>query len=108
MMAAKLVGRYYSGAPLAELRSRADSVNILPANYSALHGVLGQGSDPGPNHPALQPQNINNFGYRDDPDGYLVPHAAHIRWTGPGQLTAKEAASKPTTSTERVGARGKA
>jgi amino acid transporter len=35
------------------------------------------------------------------------PHAALFRWTGPGQLTAKEAASKPTTSTERVVARVK-
>jgi amino acid transporter len=35
------------------------------------------------------------------------PHAALFRWTGPGQLTAKEAASKPTTSTERLIARVK-
>src|SRR5690349_10587030 len=35
------------------------------------------------------------------------PHAAMFRWTGPGQLTAKEAASGPTTSTERVVARVK-
>ena len=31
-----------------------------------------------------------------------------FRWTGPGQLTAKEAASKPTTPTERLIARVKA
>jgi len=36
------------------------------------------------------------------------PHAALFRWTGPGQLTAKEAASGPTTPTERLIARGKA
>ncbi|HET7473239.1 MAG TPA: APC family permease [Candidatus Limnocylindrales bacterium] len=35
------------------------------------------------------------------------PHAALFRWTGPGQLTAKEAASKPTTPTERLIARVK-
>ena len=36
------------------------------------------------------------------------PHAALFRWTGPGQLTAKEAASGPTTSTERLIKRVKA
>jgi amino acid transporter len=36
------------------------------------------------------------------------PHAALFRWTGPGQLTAKEAASGPTTPTERLIARVKA
>ena len=35
------------------------------------------------------------------------PHAALFRWTGPGQLTAKEAASGPTTSTGRLVARVK-
>src|SRR4051794_19433638 len=36
------------------------------------------------------------------------PHAALFRWTGPGQLTAKEAASGPTTPRERAVARVKA
>jgi amino acid transporter len=36
------------------------------------------------------------------------PHAALFRWTGPGQLTAKEAASVPTTSRGRLFARLKA
>ncbi|HUQ78506.1 MAG TPA: APC family permease [Patescibacteria group bacterium] len=36
------------------------------------------------------------------------PHAALFRWTGPGQLTAKEAASVPTTRTGRLFARAKA
>jgi amino acid transporter len=36
------------------------------------------------------------------------PHAALFRWTGPGQLTAKEAASVPTTRTGRAFARAKA
>jgi amino acid transporter len=36
------------------------------------------------------------------------PHAAMFRWTGPGQLTAKEAASVPKTRTGRLYARGKA
>jgi amino acid transporter len=36
------------------------------------------------------------------------PHAALFRWTGPGVLTAKEAASGPTTSSGRLIARVKA
>ncbi len=36
------------------------------------------------------------------------PHSALFRWTGPGQLTAKEAASVPTTPTGRLVARIKA
>jgi amino acid transporter len=35
------------------------------------------------------------------------PHSAMFRWTGPGQLTAKEAASGPTTASERLIARVK-
>ena len=33
------------------------------------------------------------------------PHSAYFRWTGPGQLTAKESASGPTTPTGRAFAR---
>jgi amino acid transporter len=36
------------------------------------------------------------------------PHAAMFRWTGPGQLTAKEAASVPATRVGRLLARAKA
>jgi amino acid transporter len=36
------------------------------------------------------------------------PHAALFRWTGPGQLTAKQAASIPTTRAGRLLARAKA
>ena len=36
------------------------------------------------------------------------PHSALFRWTGPGQLTAKQAASVPTTPTGRLYARIKA
>jgi amino acid transporter len=36
------------------------------------------------------------------------PHAAYFRWTGPGQLTAKEAASVPTTAAGLAWARLKA
>ena len=36
------------------------------------------------------------------------PHSALFRWTGPGQLTAKEAASVPTTRTGKLYARIKA
>src|SRR2546422_11415407 len=36
------------------------------------------------------------------------PHAAYFRWSGPGQLTAKESASRPTTPLGRLWARVKA
>jgi amino acid transporter len=36
------------------------------------------------------------------------PHAAYFRWSGPGQLTAKEAASRPTTPIGKAWARAKA
>jgi amino acid transporter len=36
------------------------------------------------------------------------PHAAYFRWSGPGQLTAKQAASAPTTTAGRAWARVKA
>ena len=36
------------------------------------------------------------------------PHAAYFRWSGPGQLTAKQAASAPTTPAGRAWARVKA
>jgi amino acid transporter len=36
------------------------------------------------------------------------PHAAYFRWKGPGQLTAKEAASRPTTKRGRLWAAAKA
>src|SRR5947208_12388567 len=36
------------------------------------------------------------------------PHAAYFRWKGPGQLTAKEAASRPTTRRGRLWAAAKA
>jgi amino acid transporter len=35
------------------------------------------------------------------------PHAPYFRWTGPGQLVAKEAASQPTTKVGRLVARAK-
>jgi Dyp-type peroxidase family len=60
---AKLVGRYKSGAPLADQK--------LPGP--------GAMADPGvaPN------QNLNNFGYQEDPEGELVPRGAHIRRLNP-------------------------
>ena len=36
------------------------------------------------------------------------PHAAYFRWKGPGQLTAKEAASRPTTRRGQLWAAAKA
>ena len=35
------------------------------------------------------------------------PHAEYFRYTGPGQLTARAAASRPTTRVERATARAR-
>ncbi|MBT2534519.1 Dyp-type peroxidase [Arthrobacter sp. ISL-48] len=59
LLAAKLVGRWRSGAPLA-LAPEADN----PA--------LGEDS-----------RQINNFGYRDDPRGLRTPLGSHIRRMNP-------------------------
>jgi Dyp-type peroxidase family len=64
LAAAKLVGRWESGAPLE---------------------ITGDVSkDPGFANPALlSPANVNNFKYSTDVDGIVVPLAAHIRKTNP-------------------------
>lgn len=67
LMGAKLVGRYASGAPLERT---ADE----PADLDT------QTADPSIQNPSLlDPDKINNFEYGDDPDGEIVPRAAHIR-----------------------------
>lgn len=59
LLAAKLVGRWRSGAPLALAPERDD-----PA--------IGE-----------DPQRINNFGYADDPRGLRTPVGSHIRRMNP-------------------------
>lgn len=78
LLAAKLVGRYRSGAPLA--RSPHPTAGTCPhtGDGSAAARVFGGSADPG-----FDPAHGNDFGYRDDLDGLLVPLAAHIRKINP-------------------------
>jgi Dyp-type peroxidase family len=60
LLAAKLVGRYMSGAPL--------------------EGADDAAEDPGKTNPdVLEKSTVNAFAYSTDPDGIQVPRAAHIR-----------------------------
>jgi Dyp-type peroxidase family len=64
---AKLVGRYKSGCPLE--RTPDEQADLDP-----------QVADPSVADPSLlSDAKVNNFGYDQDPDGALVPRAAHIR-----------------------------
>jgi deferrochelatase/peroxidase EfeB len=63
MLAAKLVGRWRSGAPLT----------LAPA-----HDDPGLGADPRRN---------NDFTYADDPDGRQVPFGSHMRRMNPRDTT---------------------
>jgi Dyp-type peroxidase family len=71
LLGAKLVGRWKSGAPLERTRDQGPEVD--PAAH-----------DPSIDDPSiLDDAKINNFDYDQDPDGTLVPRAAHIRKTNP-------------------------
>ena len=71
LMGAKLFGRYKSGAPLE--RTRDEPPRFDPAVRDPSTRYPGLLKDPGD----------NNFGYRGDPDGRLVPRSAHIRKVNP-------------------------
>ena len=86
LTAAKLVGRYESGAPLE------------------LTGDLSK--DPGYANPSLLADaNVNNFKYSTDRDGIVVPLAAHIRKTNP-RNGATDSGSFPDTLRRRIIRRG--
>lgn len=71
LLGAKLVGRYKSGAPLERTRDQDP-------------GFDPQADDPAAVDPSiLDDAKIDNFDYDQDPDGKLVPRAAHIRKTNP-------------------------
>lgn len=92
---AKLVGRYPSGAPLAALKQHVANAN---------QGPPGAGADPGqPGSPLLDDQNINNFDYRGDSDGNLVPLGAHIRRLHPRDQVA---GNRSFIETKRILRRG--
>jgi Dyp-type peroxidase family len=83
---AKLVGRYKSGAPL---ETTGD-----------------QSKDPGLRDPSLLTDaNINNFTYATDPNGSVVPLAAHVRKANPRDETTNHAGLADTL-THRIIRRG--
>lgn len=70
---AKLVGRHKSGCPLEEVIPGLDTGTAEPANLDE--------TEPGS---PVNEAHINDFGYQDkDPDGRIVPRAAHIRKSYP-------------------------
>ncbi len=100
LMGAKLVGRYASGAPLERTKTlpNVDTTTIDP---SIAHPEL------------LGAKEGNNFEFGDDPDGEIVPRAAHIRKAYPrdeptrdGDKSKDFQNSESTTQTHRMLRRG--
>jgi Dyp-type peroxidase family len=68
-LAAKMVGRWKSGAPLERVSGEPATVDPAMEDPST-----------GTDKSALSDEHINRFGYeQDDADGHAVPRAAHIR-----------------------------
>ena len=81
--------RYRSGAPLEALRFQSGTGEYDPPMV-----------DPGIDHPELADSDSvnNNFEYGDDPDGDIVPLAAHIRKAYPRDQTAEHETGTPDPS----------
>lgn len=75
LLGAKLVGRYSSGAPLEHVPGEAEGVDTEAADPSVADQTV------------LSDERINAFDYDGDPDGSLVPRAAHIRKANPRSQT---------------------
>jgi Dyp-type peroxidase family len=67
VLGAKIVGRYRSGAPLEHTEDQGEDVDPTQQDPSRADPAL------------LDADRINNFEFGEDPDGLLVPRAAHIR-----------------------------
>jgi Dyp-type peroxidase family len=98
-MGAKLVGRWASGAPLEKRKDEPAGPFVLPP------------VDPGITDPTLPGDDArnNNFEYGDDPDGQIVPRAAHIRKAYPRDEdtpVANPKDSESDTQTHRLLRRG--
>jgi Dyp-type peroxidase family len=75
-LAAKMVGRWPSGAPLAHVPGMPATLDPAAADPSA--------TDPN----MLSDEHVNNFGYQErDPDGHFMPRKAHIRASYPRDET---------------------
>jgi Dyp-type peroxidase family len=71
LLGAKMVGRWPSGAPLEHVPGEPKKADLEAADPSI--------ADPA----VLDDRHINDFDYDSDPDGTLVPRAAHIRKVNP-------------------------
>lgn len=93
LVGAKLVGRYKSGCPLEHAKDEAADLDP-------------QLTDPSVADPSLLTDaKINNFEFGDDPDGALVPRAAHIRKSYPRD-EATPGGGEADTQTHRLLRRG--
>lgn len=71
-LGAKLVGRWKSGAPLERVPGEPHHLDPTVADPSDTDATV------------LDDQHVNNFRYKHaDPDGHLIPRAAHIRKANP-------------------------
>ena len=70
-LGAKITGRWPSGAPLARVPGEPKHLDPTASDPSITYFAV------------LEDQRINNFDYRQDPDGTAVPRAAHIRKSNP-------------------------
>jgi Dyp-type peroxidase family len=75
LVGAKMVGRWASGAPLERVPGEPKKADLEAADPSI--------ADP----KVLDDHHINDFDYDKDPDGLLVPRAAHIRKVNPRSQT---------------------
>lgn len=91
LLGAKFVGRYKSGAPLERTHDQAPEFDP-------------QLADPSDADPSFkEEEKVNNFDYDQDPDGKLVPRAAHIRKTNP---RSSEPPGKAGSNAHRILRRG--
>jgi Dyp-type peroxidase family len=107
-MGANLVGRYRSGCPFETVKSLPDFDPLkgdptVPGTSNSGIGNL--------RNEVLKDEHINDFEYKDDPQGFLVPRAAHIRKVYPRDAVTPAAPedndlSEADTQTHRILRRG--
>jgi Dyp-type peroxidase family len=93
LFGAKLVGRYASGAPLERTEDEAPDFDPQAPDPSLADPTL------------LDDDHNNNFEFSHDPDGALVPRAAHIRKAYPRD-EATPSGGEADTQTHRLLRRG--
>ncbi len=101
-MGANLVGRYRSGCPFETIKSLPDFDPLKgdPLDPNSENHAIGTLKDD-----VLKDEHINNFQYADDPQGFLVPRAAHVRKVYPRDA-ATPGGGEADTQTRRILRRG--